>query len=213
MSRLSEGLTIDQLNSGSEQGQKVLDRNKYLEMYGIDGKEFDVTAIALPSVIVFGKNEAIARREFFKHRNIVPALPNLEFPLKTQAMDISTIRVDVDINFVGTKQESLEKEYYFLKNSVLKTTLNRVEGISIPLEFCVPYIIEFDGRNYRKKAVRNGYNLPAAIHVNMGGMLEVAVDPGTGFVTDGERVNADPAGENTIRVTLMGRTITARIQS
>ena len=36
MSRLNDGLSIDQLNSGSEQGQKVLDRNKFLEMYGID---------------------------------------------------------------------------------------------------------------------------------------------------------------------------------
>ena len=213
MSRLNEGISIDQLNIGTEQGQKVLDRNKYLEMYGIDGKEFDVTAIAMPSVVVFGKNEAIARREFFRHRNSVPSLPNLEFPLKTQAMDIVIIRVDVDINFGKTKQESLEKEYYFLKNSVLKTTLNRVEGISIPLEHCVPYVIEFDGTNYRKKVVRNGYTLPAAIQVNMGGMLEVAIDPGNGFVTDGEVGNVDPAGDNTIRVTLMGRTITARIQS
>jgi len=213
MSRLNEGLSIDQLGSGTEQGHKVLDRNKYLEMYGIDGKEFDVTAIALPSVVVFSKGEAIARREFFRHRNPVPALPNLEFPLKTQAMDIATIRVDVDINFANTKQASLEKEYYFLKNSVLKTTLNRVEGISIPLEHCVPYVIEFDGTNYRKKVVRNGYQLPAAIQVNMGGMLEVAIDPGNGFATDAEKINPDPAGENTIRVTLMGRTITARIQS
>jgi len=213
MSRLSESLSIDQLGSGTEQGHKVLDRNKYLEMYGIDGKEFDVTAIALPSVVVFRKGEAIGRREFFRHRNPVPALPNLEFPLKTMAMDIATIRVDVDINFAGTKQESLEKEYYFLKNSVLKTTLNRVEGISIPLEHCVPYVIEFDGTNYRKKVVRNGYNLPAAIQVNMGGMLEVAIDPGNGFMTDAGVENSDPAGDNTIRVTLMGRTITARIQS
>jgi hypothetical protein len=182
-------------------------------MYGIDGKEFDVTAIALPSVVVFSKGEAIARREFFKHRNSVPALPNLEFPLKTQAMEIAIIRVDVDINFANSKQESLEKEYYFLKNSVLKTTLNRVEGIAIPLEHCVPYTIEFDGTNYRKKVVRNGYNLPAAIQVNMGGMLEVAIDPGNGFSTDADAGNADPAGSNTIRVTLMGRSITARIQS
>jgi len=213
MSRLNEGLSIDQLGGGTEQGQKVLDRNKYLEMYGIDGKEFDVTAIALPSVITIGKGEAIARREFFKHRNSVPALPNLEFPLKTQAMEIAIIRVDVDINFANSKQASLEKEYYFLKNSVLKTTLNRVEGIAIPLEHCVPYVIEFDGTNYRKKVVRNGYNLPAAIQVNMGGMLEVAIDPGNGFSTDSEASNSDPAGSNTIRVTLMGRSITARIQS
>ena len=213
MTQLSEGLNIDQLGGGTEQGQRVLDRKKYLEMYGIDGKDFDVTAIALPSVIVFGKGEAIPRREFFKHRNPVPALPNLEFPLKTQAMDITTIRVDVDINFAQNKQSSLEKEYYFLKNSVLKTILNRVEGISIPLEHCVPYSIEFDGTNYRKKAVRNGYILPAAIQVNMGGMLEVAIDPASGFSTDTEVGNNDPAGDNTIRVTLMGRTITARIQS
>lgn len=213
MARLSEGLSLDQLSGTTEQGQRVLDRNKYLEMYGIDGKEFDVTAIALPSVVVFGKGEAIARREFFRHRNPVPALPNLEFPLKTQAMDISTIRIDVDINFAKTKQESLEREYYFLKNSVLKTVLNRVEGIAIPLEHCVPYVIEYDGTNYRKKVVRNGYQLPAAIQVNMGGMLEVAIDPGNGFSTDGESGNVDPAGANTIRVTLMGRTITSRIQS
>jgi len=128
-------------------------------------------------------------------------------------MDITTIRVDVDINFAETKQKSLEKEYYFLKNSVLKTTLNRVEGISIPLEHCVPYSIEFDGMNYRKKVVRNGYNLPAPIQVNMGGMLEVAIDPASCFATDGSVGNSDPAGDNTIRVTLMGRTITARIQS
>jgi len=213
MSRLNDGLSIDQLNSGSEQGQKVLDRNKFLEMYGIDGKEFDATAIATPSLVVFGKGEAIARREFFKHRNPVPALPNLEFPLKTQAMDILTIRVDVDINFAATKQKSLEMEYFFLKNSVIKTMLNRVEGISIPLEHCVPYVIEFDGRNYRKKVVRNGYVLPAPIQVNMGGVLEIAIDPANGFVTDTEVGNVDPAGDNTIRVTLMGKTFIARIQS
>jgi hypothetical protein len=47
----------------------------------------------------------------------------------------------------------------------------------------------------------------------MGGMLEVAIDPGNGFTTDATKGNTDPAGDNTIRVTLMGRTITARIQS
>ena len=213
MTRLNDGLTIDQLSSGTEQGHRVLDRAKTLEMYGIDGKDFDTTAIAVPSVVVFGKNEAIARREFFRHRNPVPALPNLEFPLKTQAMDIVTIRVDVDINFAPSKQSSLEREFYFIKNSVLKTGLNRVEGISIPLEHCVPYVIEFDGSNYRKKIVRNGYNLPSPIQVNMGGMLEVAIDPCNGFVTDGEVGNVDPVGDNTIRVTLIGRTFTARIQS
>ena len=213
MTRLNDGLSIDQLGSGTEQGQKVYDRNKSLEMYGIDGKEFEVTAVASPSVIVFGKGEAIPRRDFFKHRNPVPSLPNLEFPLKTQAMEIMIIRVDVDINFAESKQKSLEKEYYFLKNSVLKTTLNRVEGISIPLEHCVPYVIEFDGTNYRKRVVRDGYKLPAPIIVNMSGMLEVAIDPGNGFSTDKDTGNSDPAGDNTIRVSLMGRTISARIQS
>ena len=213
MTRLSEGLSMDQLGGLTEQGQRVLDRNKNLEMYGIDGKEYDVNAIAMPSVVVFGRGEALARRDFFRHRNTVPSLPNLEFPLKTQAMDIFTIRVDVDINFAETKQKSLEKELYFLKNSVLKTILNRVEGICIPLEHCVPYVIEFDGVNYRKKIVRNGYTLSAPILIGMGGMLEVAIDPGNGFMTDAVVGNVDPAGDNTIRVTLMGRSITSRIQS
>jgi len=213
MNRLSEGLNIDQLNSGTSQGEKVLDRTRYLEMYGIDGKDFDAIAMALPSVVTFGKGEAIGRREFFREKNTEPSLPNKEFPLKTEAMDITTIRVDVDVNFASTKQASLEKEYFFLKNSVLKTTLNRVGGLSVPLEHCVPYVIEYADDQYTKKMVRDGFRLPSTIAVNMGGMLEIALDPGRGFTTDATAGNVDPVGYNRITVTLLGRTITPRIQT
>ena len=201
------------LHSGSEQGQKVLDRNKYLEMFGIDGKEYDQMAVAYPSVLIFGKNEVIGRRECFRGHNIDAALPNLEFPLKTHALEIDTIRVDVDINFDADKQKSLELERYFLQNSVLCSKLNRVDGIIIPLEHCVPQAIEYDGENYTKKVIRNGFKLPAPIQVNMGGNLAIAIDPGSGFKTDATSSNPDPLGANRITVTLIGRSITPRIQS
>ena len=39
----------------------------------------------------------------------------------------------------------------------------------------------------------------------MGGVLEIAIDSANGFVTDTEVGNVDPAGDNTIRVTLMAK--------
>jgi hypothetical protein len=209
---LSEGLSIDQINSGTAQGEKVLDRERYLKMYGIDGKDFDVIAIAYPSIATFGKAETIQTKTFFSGKNPIQGLPNLEFPLKNKAMDISIIKVDIDLNFDDDMQKSLAKEAYFLKTSVLKTTLNRVEGISIPLEHCVPYAIEFNGLVYEKRIIREGFRLPAPIQVNQGGTLDVAIIPGQGFVTAATKVNPNPAGDNTITVSLVGREIAARTQ-
>ena len=98
-------------------------------------------------------------------------------------------------------------------NSVVRTHLNRVDGIAIPLEHCVPYAIEYDGEKYTKKLIRNGFKLPAPIQVNMGGDLKVTIEPGGGFKTDATASNVDPLGPNRITTTLIGTSIIPRIQS
>jgi hypothetical protein len=82
--------------------------------------------------------------------------------------------------------------------------IRRTEGPVIPLEHCVPYVIEFDGVNYTKKMIRDGYRLPALIKLGSVDDFEISIDPADGYVTDSTAGNVDPYGPNSIRVTLQG---------
>jgi hypothetical protein len=220
MSRLNEGLSVDQLTAigaNTDKGRQVLDIKQVLETLGVDGKDIVADSLATPSVITFEKGEALSRKQFFTTKNPVSSLPNIDFPLRTHGLEISMIRADLDLNLGATAQASLEKEYYFLKNSSLKIMINHNEGPVIPLEHCVPYVIEEEcetsvagsvtttSKKLLKKIVKDGYELPAPILLGIGGDLEVSLDPAPGYTTDATAANADPVGPNSIRLALMGR--------
>ena len=212
MSRFNDGLTAEQMGS-SDSGIALLERKQRLDTYGTDDGGYERTPCAAVSVVYFQKGETITRKEFFREKNKVSSLPNVEFPLKTSAMDVLSIRVDVDVNFSDTKQASLEKEYHFLKDSVVRTTVRKVEGLEIPLEHCVPYVIEFDGENFTKKMVRNGYNLPAPVKLGSIDEFQIVIEPAPGYAADVTAGNVDPAGPNSIRIGLLGTTQRVRYNS
>jgi hypothetical protein len=191
----------------------LLEKKQKLETFGTDDGAFERIPVVATSVVYFDKGETISRKDFFREKNRENALPNTEFPLKTVGMEITSISVEAGLNFANDTQDSLKREFHFLKNSVLRTMIRKTAGMIIPLIHCVPYAIEYDGTHYTKKMVRTGYHLPASIKLGCIDEFDVSIDPASGYKTDEEVSNVDPKGANAIRIGLHGTTTRMRYNS
>jgi hypothetical protein len=145
----------------TEKGTSAKLTKDKLEAYGIAGKEYEALPVAEVSTVSIPKNTVLQPMNFFGEKNAKSAIRSVEFPNKTKAFNIKCICVDMDMNLGADEQETLKILRYFLKNSVLKTKLNRADHLSIPLDQCVPFGIEYDGEQYKTRLVRNGFSIKA----------------------------------------------------
>jgi hypothetical protein len=206
-SRLNDVLGIN-IEPTAEGERQRITKDK-LEAYGIAGKEYDAVPVAEVSVVKVAKATQLASMEFFREHNAKSAIRGVEFPNKSKAFMIDCIAVDVDVNLGANDQANLKALQFFLKNSLLKTKLNRADHLSIPLSECVPFAIEFDGENYTKRIVRNGFMIEGdGVKIPMNGEFEALIIPAQGYTTHATVVNpAETGSENEFRIILKGYSI------
>lgn len=205
MSRLADelGLQVETSPEGEQRNSTRAD----LEQYGIKGKTVDVTPVAEQSVIVLKPDTVIQTALFGSQTSPSNSNKSVEFPNKTKAFNFSHISVDLDINLGADEQTSLKQLQYFLKNSTIKTKLNRRDHLSIPLAECVPFVIEYDGTALTKRIVRTGFAIREGIKVPLNGEFEVQLVPAPDYKTDATVVNPSPEQPNVIRLTLHGHSL------
>jgi hypothetical protein len=204
MSRLAEQL---ELPVKSPEGENIKITRETLDQYGKIGKTFEATPVAEQSIIAIPAGVVIQAQEFFNDTSPSNSNKMVAFPHKTKAYNFTHITIEPDINLGVDEQETLKHLQFFLKNSTLKTKLNRADHISIPLSECVPFAIEYDGTQYTKRMIRPGFRIQDGIKIASNSEFEVHLVPAPNYSTHATNINPTPEQPNVIRLTMHGHAL------